>query len=103
MFRMSKQCFNSLCSNIEALVGEDVFKSERYLQMVEAEGYSSERGRIFQLHKNYLGAFICGEIKLAITLRLLAGGSYLDLAALYVCGFTYVYEFFYDVLGAWIC
>ena len=92
-----------MCGNIEASVGEDVFKSEMYLQMVEAEGYSSERGRMFHLHKHYLGHLICGEIKLAITLRLLAGGSYLDLAALYVCGFTYVYEIFHYVIGAWIC
>lgn len=104
MFRMSKQCFDSLCCNIEeASVGEDVFKSEMYLQMIEAEGYSSDRGRIYHLHKHYLGEFICGEIKLAVTLRLLAGGLYLDLAALYVCGFTYVYEIFHDVIGTWIC
>ena len=46
---------------------------------------------------------ICGEIKLAITLRMLAGGSYLDLAALFTCGMSYVYEIFHHVNKHWIC
>ena len=98
MFRISKQCFDSLCNKIEASVSEDV-KSEIYFQMVEAEGYSSELGRMFHLHKLYLGDFIRKEIKLVITLlRLLAGSSYLDLVAVYVCGSTYENIDFYKNL-----
>lgn len=35
------------------------------------------------------GGYICGQVKLAITLRLLAGDLYLDIARLYVTGYTY--------------
>ena len=54
-------------------------------------------------HERQSGSFICGEIKLAISIRLMAGGSYLDLAALYACGHTYVYEIFHQVNKDWIC
>ena len=48
------------------------------------------------------GGFIYGEIKLALTLRLLAGGSYLDLSLLFEMGFTYSCVVFHDVTGNWI-
>ena len=38
----------------------------------------------------------------ALTLRLLAGGSYLDLALLFEMLFTYSYVVFHDVIGDWI-
>ena len=46
--------------------------------------------------------FISGEAKLAITLRLLAGGSYLDLSLLYETGPSYAYDIFHDVVENWI-
>jgi hypothetical protein len=45
---------------------------------------------------------ICGEIKLALVLRLLAGGSYLDLALLFETGSSYAYDIFHSVLAVWI-
>ena len=53
-------------------------------------------------HMKSTGGFISGEVKLALTLRLMAGGSYMDLALLYETGFTYSYEIFHDVLSNWI-
>ena len=77
LFQMSKGCFKSLCEQIIEVVGIDEFKSEDYVQ----ELYNS-----FPKPKNNMrGSFgrthtlICGEIKLAITSRILARSSYLDL------------------------
>jgi len=103
MFRMPRGCFEELCTSIKNAVGEDEFKSEEYLRNIKEEGASSIPGRMHHAHVGQSGGHICGEIKLAITLRMLAGGSYLDLAALYVVGFTYVHEIFHHVNGSWIC
>ncbi len=35
---------------------------------------------LVQVHSMYTGGIICGEVKLATTLRMLAGGLYLDLS-----------------------
>ena len=53
-------------------------------------------------HKATTGGYICGEIKLALTLRLLAGGSYLDLALLFETSSTYLYAILHDVVEKWI-
>lgn len=47
-----------------------------------------------------LGVAICPLLKLAITLRMLAGGSYLDIAFGYEVGSTSVYYSFWQVLKA---
>jgi hypothetical protein len=53
-------------------------------------------------HNATTGGYICGEIKLALVLRLLAGGSYLDLALLFETGSSYAYDIFHSVLAVWI-
>ena len=53
-------------------------------------------------HEASTGGFISGEIKVALTLRILAGGSYLDLALLFEAGQSYVYEIFPCVIKKWI-
>ncbi len=42
-------------------------------------------------------------MKLAITLRMLAGGSYLDLGLIFGTGTSYPYENFCKVICHWIC
>jgi len=68
-----------LCNQIESKVEEESFKSEAYLQIIKEEGESTARGRMYLAHMNQNGPFICVEVKLAITLCMMAGGSYLDL------------------------
>ena len=53
-------------------------------------------------HEASTGGFISGEIKVALTLRILAGGSYFDLALLFEAGQSYVYEIFHSVIKNWI-
>ena len=54
-------------------------------------------------HTQVTGGFVSGKVKLALTLRFMAGGSYLDLSMLYEVGHTYAYEIFHHVLEKWIC
>jgi hypothetical protein len=73
---MSKESFSRLCRQICDTVGEDVFRSETYLDCANP---------ISQLQSAHevLGGYILGEVKLAMTIRMLAGASYLDLMCAY--------------------
>ena len=53
-------------------------------------------------HEHTTGGFVSGQVKLALTLRLLAGGSYMDLALLFDVGFSTSYEIFHKVIKDWI-
>ena len=100
MFRMSKNCFSSMVSTIEEKVGRENFKSDEFLNSIEKNGSSFHR--MAHVHKITTGGFICGEIKMAITLRMLAGGSYLDLFLLYDVFHTYPYQVMDTVQEDWI-
>ena len=54
------------------------------------------------VHVQSTVGFVSGELKLALTSRLLAGGTYMDLTLLYEVGITYVYEILHDVVWNWI-
>ena len=104
-FRMTRECFQHLCScYIESNVGERVFKSEEYLKDLRFSRDTSDNKTIKMLyaHEGSTGGFVSGEVKLGLTLRLLAGGSYLDLALLYEVGPSYAYEIFHDVVKNWL-
>ena len=53
-------------------------------------------------HEHTTGGFISGEVKLALTLRMLAGGSYLDLALLFEVGQSSAHAIFHLVVAEWI-
>lgn len=98
-FRMTRECFQQLCFKIERAIGEKEFRSEDYLQ--DPSNY-----RDFRLYKSHMirfGGYISGEIKLAITLRLLAGASYLDLELIFKVPNHTIYRIFHHVLKQWIC
>ena len=104
---MTENCFDSLCEKIISVVGEDEFKSENYLEtfmFVEQPNLINidQKRRIFYAHNVGSGGYICGEVKLAITFRITAGGSYFDVAALYCCGYTHAYEIFHETIQNWI-
>jgi hypothetical protein len=75
MFRMPRESFDTLAQIIETSVGSDVFKSELYMMERKAPGTDAAIAQC--------GGFICGELKLVLTLRTLAGASYLDLLILF--------------------
>ena len=74
---MNRRTFLNLCNVIESNVGVDEFKSERYLDSLENQ--NSMIGSISRAHVATSSGFVSGEVKVAITLRILAGGAYLDL------------------------
>jgi len=88
---------------IEENIGSEKFKSERYLREIRLGRIGNKKEqRIYNAHSKSTGGFISGEIKLLLTLRLLAGGSYLDLSLLLEVGFHYSFDIFHDVVENWI-
>ncbi len=98
-----------LCTNIKSNVGEGAFKSEQYLSellstLAPPNSVAECRMRGIALgHYMYTGVIICGEVKLAIALCMLAGGSYLDLGIIFGTGSTHPYAIFHNVILNWIC
>jgi DDE superfamily endonuclease len=91
MFRMSIEAFTALCKCISTKVGEDRFRSEEFL-LKQEQGSDDEERKI---------PHIPGEIKVAIAIRMLAGGSYLDLVPLFEVSTSHLYNIFHTFL-AWI-
>ncbi len=108
-FQMSRECFDMLCTKIKSNVGEGAFKSEQYLSellstLAPANSVAKRQMRgIAWGHYMYIGDIICGEVKLAITLCNLAGGSYLDIGIMFGTGSTHPYAIFRHNILNWIC
>ena len=66
MFRMNRDCFHKLCEKIISCVGEKAFKSECYI-----DAFLRNKNSMFMAHEQCSGGYVCGKIKLAITLRIL--------------------------------
>ena len=99
MFRMTPECFRLLCCRITASIGESNFKSEAYIDaFLIREGIVHDRLSIIaRAHIASSGGFISGKVKTGITLRMLAGGSALDIAILF-----HVQKIFLSVLNDWV-
>ena len=80
MFRMNYDCFDDSCRKISAKIGTNVFKAES---------------------SDCRSGTVCGEIKLALSLRMLAGGSYLDLVPLFNVSVSGLYLIFGEFLD-WV-
>ena len=98
---MSKGYFKLLCEKIIGAVGIDELKSEEYIQELHdkiSKTNINGKGSPGRCH-----SLICGEIKLAITLRMLAGSSYLDLMLQHDITHQHIYKIFHHVTKYWIC
>lgn len=82
-FRISKDHFQILCRCIEEIVGRHELKSEEYLDKIMSSPHTTPCYNIYFAHANSTGGVITGEVKLASTLRILGGGSYMDMALLF--------------------
>ena len=104
MFRMSREYFNQLCSIIILNVGEDQFKSEAYINEVyRTNSQSDERAyNIYQAHLNSSGGYVSGEVKLALAIRMLAGGGPLDISVIFDISPSHCKTIFIWVLVNWI-
>ena len=90
MFRMTQNMFKGLCNRIIDCIGSDVFRSEQYLR--EKTGGEERIGK---------SPLISGEVKCALSIRMLAGGSYLDLVPLFNVSSGHLYVVLETFL-AWI-
>ena len=82
--------FDKLCICMRAKIGEEKFKSEVCLEKNAINIPTFEA-------MQYTGGFIPGEIKVAAGLRMMAGGSYLDIGPLFCIIGNWVHEVFRDV------
>jgi hypothetical protein len=94
MFRMSKDSFERLCKIVCDVVGENTFRPEAFL---ETGTYLT----CLQAANDYNGGFISGELKIALTIRMLAGASYLDLMFGFTISRATLYREF-DIVIGWI-
>ena len=101
---MTRQCFDQLCSKIICSIGERAFLSEKYINVFISDNdvSTSHLLRIYRAHARTSGGFISGEMKLAITIRMLPGGSPLDLAILFDVSESHYKTIFIKVLKNWI-
>jgi hypothetical protein len=102
-FRMTRPLFNKLCNRIEHAVGRKQFKSEAYIEELKKQGYTTKESRMYQAALKTTGDYVSGETKVAMTLRLLAGGSYLDVFLWSGCHPDYVRCVSRSVKQDWFC
>ena len=100
---MDRKCFDLLCEKIVNAVGEEKLMSEEFLDSLETSHPHKKLKDMHHAHKHSTGGFASGEIRLAITLRLMAGASYLDLGLLHICGYSSTHRIFHHVAENWIC
>ena len=101
-FRMNKGLFRQLCDRIEGCVGAEDFKSEQFLH-ARLMSPPKRSNNIYHTHHKSTGGMICGEVKLAVTLRILGGGSYLDMAMIFKSTFNHANKLFVEVVYQWLC
>ena len=103
MFSHVQGMFPISCQKIEQNVGSDGCVSEQYIHEVKSGLVIDEqRANILCAHEQSMGTIISGEVKLAFTLHVLAGGPYLDLSLFYDMGSSTAYYIFHQVIKDWI-
>ena len=60
------------------------------------------QGSIYRAHCETTGSFISGEVKLAITIRMLAGGNCMNLGVMFNISSGHYKIIMYEVLKEWI-
>ena len=103
LFRMSRSCFKLLCDRIKDAVGDYEFKSELFIEGLKSAGHSTKESSIYNNSIGYNGDYISGEMKVALTLRTLAGGAYLDMYLWMNISADYCIEIARYVMKEWIC
>lgn len=87
---MTRNVFSNLCHVLCSVIGAATFRPED--QLLSTRNSSSLSSR---------GGLIPGEIKVAISIRILAGGSYLDLMPLFDVSVAHIYKIFDEFLD-WV-
>lgn len=101
-FRMNKELFRSLCRRIEDIVGVHTFMSEDHLDTVLSDPHADRSNNIYFAHARSTGGVIVGEVKLASALRILGGGTYMDMALVFDMSFNHQHKIFKYVVSEWL-
>ena len=94
---MTREFFTPLCEKLKLSVGENIFKSEAYI-----ECYLNYPGHIYHANCATIGGRISRETKLDVCLRILAGGDPLDIALVFDVSSNYCKIIIYEVIEEWI-
>ncbi len=97
---MSQECFSKLCHRIQDNVGPNNFKQETFIHELEQTEKKNSKTMV-HLHCVITGSVVSGETKIAILLRLLAGGSYLDISVLFGISTRHIQRIFNKVVDLW--
>ena len=103
LFRMNRQCFRKLCQEIEKAVGKIKFKSESYVNEQRRLRHTTLKSSMFHCNQSTSGEWIQGETKVAVTLRYLAGASYLDLFLAFHISPNHILAIINEVKRDWLC
>ena len=104
MFRMSRHAFDRLCDKFIEHVGVYTFRPQSLLDGETGHGRRACAWRVkcmYHAVTTGAGGLISGETVLAILIRFLAGGSYLDIAGCYAIHFNTVFAVI-DKALSWI-
>lgn len=78
-------------------VGERVFKSKSYIA-----AFLKNKDPMYDGNVHTTAGYISGEVKVGITLRILSGGTALDLGVLFHMRSNHCHKILYEVLLQWI-
>ena len=94
----------NLCYDIEKKIGHDKFKSEAYIHKLDGmKSWESTAAKMHHAWKKTVGYTISGEWKLAITLQMLSGSTYLSMYLWSNISTSEVNNIFNVVTRDWIC
>lgn len=82
---------------MKAKLGTAAFCSQDYIDTKLEKG-NSQQARMYQAHKHTSGGYVWGEVKVVLTLRMLDGGSYLDISHIFCVKDKQVYPIFHRVV-----
>ena len=94
---MTRPCFHLLCQQIISYTGESGFKSEAYI-----DAFLKDKCQMYKALCKTTAGYVSGEVKLAVTLRLLAGGDAYDLGVIFDIDPDWITKIMYEVLLKWI-
>ena len=90
---MNREYFDLLSQRIITSIGESKLKSEANI-----DAFLKGKDNMYDVNLLITGGYISGEIKLGVTLSLLAGDGALDLGAIFDIASKTCHNIFYEVL-----
>ena len=90
---MSHHCFHFLCQQIISKAGKSNYKFESFI-----DTFLKGKDHRYDAHCESTGDYVASKVKLAIAVRLLAGGDAYGLSVIFDAHFDYVNMILSDML-----